>query len=137
MSIARILIWISLGLSTCRLSYAQQETKLEEELEPATLTKDLIEPVAVIEETELTISVQKADDELSPVANAKIIVTYADGQEFERQTSQLGVAVLKGLPFGTADIDVIATGLKSGGGTEVLDAPNQSLRYILKFRHTD
>lgn len=91
------------------------------------------EPDYVIKTVELTILVINKEQQ-NPIENAKIILTYSDNNEFERRTNNTGSATLTNLPYGAVDIDIIASGMQSYGGSIMLNESHQSLKFTLTPR---
>lgn len=94
------------------------------------------EPEPPVDLAVLTVYVTHDAEQPTPIKQAKVIVTYANGKEFERRTNSEGIAVLSRLPYGKVDIDVIASGMKSDGETRNLNQPETTLKYTLKARHS-
>ena len=82
----------------------------------------------------LMVNVTKEGEDDFPIVGATVIVTYEDATEFERKTNASGKAMLTGLPYGKVDVDVISSGLQSGGGPFTLDDPEETLTFQLKPR---
>ncbi|WP_455208355.1 hypothetical protein [Kaarinaea lacus] len=82
----------------------------------------------------LRVNVLQLGEDNQPIMDARVIVTYDNGKEYEYKTNEAGVALLSGLPYGKVDVDVTSSGRQSDGGTLVLDEPEEALIFHLKPR---
>ena len=82
----------------------------------------------------LRVNVMQLGEDNQPIMDARVIVTYDNGKEYEYKTNEAGVALLSGLPYGKVDVDVTSSGRQSDGGTMVLDEPEEALIFHLKPR---
>lgn len=108
---------------------AESATDSDAASAPATDAAPAADPVSL---GELRIHVSRADG--TPIAGAKVLVSYADGTERRAKTDDQGEARLSALPYGDIEVDVTATGMQSAAGRLTIDADSLQTGFELKPR---
>lgn len=81
---------------------------------------------------DLTITVTQTDN--TPIADAKVQLSYGAGKERQGKTDALGMLVVEDIPYGAAEVRASATGMKSGVVGLTIDGPALAVPLQLESR---